>query len=66
LTPSLVKSSYVTEKMLKEFHARYQDPHYWTTIMTFTANWGRKPAWAKIGARGKRAVKNERYEVQED
>jgi 2-polyprenyl-3-methyl-5-hydroxy-6-metoxy-1,4-benzoquinol methylase len=44
LTPSLVKSSYVTEKMLEEFHARYQDPHYWTTIMTFTANWGRKPA----------------------
>ena len=44
LAPSLLKSSYVTEKMLEEFHARYQDPHYWTSIMTFTANWGRKPA----------------------
>jgi SAM-dependent methyltransferase len=44
LTPSLLKSGYVTEKMLEEFYARYQDPHYWTSVMTFTANWGRKPA----------------------
>jgi SAM-dependent methyltransferase len=44
LTPSLLKSGHVTEKMLDEFHARYQDPHYWTSVMTFTANWGRKPA----------------------
>jgi len=44
LAPSLLKSSYVTEKLLEEFHARYQDPHYWTSVITFTANWGRKPA----------------------
>jgi hypothetical protein len=23
---------------------RYQDPHYWTSVITFAANWGRKPA----------------------
>ena len=44
LTPSLLKSGHVTEKMLDEFHARYQDPHYWNSVMTFTAHWGRKPA----------------------
>jgi SAM-dependent methyltransferase len=38
LAPSLLKSSYVTEKMREEFHARYQDSHYWTSVITFTAN----------------------------
>jgi SAM-dependent methyltransferase len=46
LAPALLKSGYVTEKMLEEFHARYQDPHHWTSVITFTANWGRKPALA--------------------
>jgi SAM-dependent methyltransferase len=44
LAPSLRKQDCVTEKMLEQFHARYQDPHYWTSVITFTANWGRKPA----------------------
>lgn len=44
LTPLLLKSAYVAERMLDELHARYQDPHYWTSVITFTANWGRKPA----------------------
>jgi SAM-dependent methyltransferase len=44
LKPSLLKSGYVTEKMLEEFHAGYHDSHYWTSVMTFTANWGCKPA----------------------
>ena len=44
LAPSLLKLGYVTEKMLDEFYIRYDDPHYWTSVMTFTANWGRKPA----------------------
>jgi SAM-dependent methyltransferase len=44
LAPSLLKLGYVTEKMLEEFHARYEDPDYWTSVITFTANWGRKPA----------------------
>jgi SAM-dependent methyltransferase len=44
LAPTLLKSGYITEKMLEDFHARYQDPHYWTSVITFTANWGREPA----------------------
>ena len=34
----------MTKPMLDECYARYEDPHYWTSIMTFTASWGRKPA----------------------
>jgi hypothetical protein len=41
LAPSLVKSGYVAGKMLEEFHARYQDPCYWTSVITFTASWER-------------------------
>ncbi len=44
LAPSLLKSGYVTEKMLEDFNPRYHDPHYWTSVITFTANWGHKPA----------------------
>ncbi len=44
LAPALLKSGHVTGKMLEEFHSFYQDPHYWTSIMTFVENWGRKPA----------------------
>jgi SAM-dependent methyltransferase len=44
LAPSLVKSGYVTDKMLEEFKTWYQDPHYWTSVITFIATWGRKPA----------------------
>jgi SAM-dependent methyltransferase len=43
LAPALVKSTFVTEPMLEEFHARHQDLHYWTSVITFTATWGRKP-----------------------
>jgi SAM-dependent methyltransferase len=44
LAPSLLKSGHITEKMLEEFHACYQDPHYWTSVVTYIGNWGRKPA----------------------
>jgi SAM-dependent methyltransferase len=44
LAPALIKSGHVNGGMLKEFRSHYQDPHYWTSIMTFTENWGRKPA----------------------
>ncbi len=44
LGPLLLKSGHVTEKMLEEFHTRYEDPHYWTSVITFTANWGHQPA----------------------
>jgi SAM-dependent methyltransferase len=43
LAPRLLKSDHITAKMLEEFHALYRDPHYWTSIMTFIGNWGRKP-----------------------
>ena len=43
LSPALVKSNCVSDRMLEEFRARYEDPHYWTSVITFTANWGRKP-----------------------
>jgi SAM-dependent methyltransferase len=43
LTPALVKSGHITREMLQEFHASYQDPRYWTSVMTFVENWGRKP-----------------------
>jgi SAM-dependent methyltransferase len=43
LRPSLLKTGYITEKMLEEFHTFYIDPHYWTSVITFIANWGSKP-----------------------
>jgi SAM-dependent methyltransferase len=44
LAPSLLKLGCITGKMLEEFRTCYQDPHYWTSVITFIANWGRKPA----------------------
>jgi len=44
LEPALLHSGHVTEEMLEQFRARYQDPHYWTSVITFIASRGRKPA----------------------
>ena len=44
LAPSLMKSGFMTKPMLDDCYAHYEDPRYWTSIMTFTASWGRKPA----------------------
>jgi SAM-dependent methyltransferase len=44
LASSLLNSGYVSERMLEDFRTYYQDPHYWTCVITFTANWGRKLA----------------------
>ena len=44
LTPPLMKSGLMTQPMLDDCYARYEDPHYWTSLITFTASWGRKPA----------------------
>jgi SAM-dependent methyltransferase len=44
LAPALIKSGQMSGEMLEEFHSHYLDPHYWTSIMTFVENWGRKPA----------------------
>ena len=42
LAPSLLRSGHISEKILAEFYACYQDPHYWTSVITFIANSGRK------------------------
>jgi len=43
LAPALIRSKHVPESMLEMFWAHYKNPHYWTSVITFTANWGRKP-----------------------
>jgi SAM-dependent methyltransferase len=43
LAPSLLKSGFLTSELLEEFQVCFQEPHYWTSVITFTANWGRKP-----------------------
>jgi SAM-dependent methyltransferase len=42
LAPGVLKSGHVSEGVLGEFRARYEDPRYWTSVITFVANWGRK------------------------
>ncbi|MBV8073688.1 MAG: class I SAM-dependent methyltransferase [Acidobacteriaceae bacterium] len=43
LGPALQRSGYVTEDMLQDFCAHYEDPHYWTSVLSFTATWGCRP-----------------------
>ena len=43
LAPALLESGHVTQPMLGSFQAHYSDPHYWTSVITFAANWGQKP-----------------------
>jgi len=43
LRPKLLESGRITEADLQEFEARYRDPHYWTSVITFVASWGHKP-----------------------
>lgn len=43
LAPSLLKSGNMTQEMLEGFYSLYEDPHYWTSVITFTATSGRKP-----------------------
>jgi len=42
LAPSLLKPGHVSDRLLEEFYTRYQNPHYWTSVITFVANWGRR------------------------
>jgi SAM-dependent methyltransferase len=44
LRPALLESDQITEEILAQLDTHYRDPHYWTSVITFTANWGRKPA----------------------
>lgn len=34
-------------RMLAGFHSIYQDAHSWTSVITFVAEWGRRPAEAR-------------------
>jgi SAM-dependent methyltransferase len=43
LAPSLLKFGSISEPTLAEFYRHYGDPHYWTSVITFVATWGRKP-----------------------
>lgn len=44
LRPRLLESSHITTEAFAEFDARYRDPHYWTSVLTMVASWGRKPS----------------------
>jgi len=43
LEQRLLESGIVSGELLQEFYQRYNDPSYWTTVINFTAAWGRKP-----------------------
>lgn len=38
LAPTLLKSGHVTPRMLDNFSASFEDPRYWTSVITFVAN----------------------------
>jgi len=44
LRPRLLASGHITAAQFAEFDLRYRDPHYWTSVLTMVASWGRKPA----------------------
>ena len=44
LQPRLVEPGHVTPTLMAEFNARFADPGYWTSVITFVATWGSKPA----------------------
>ncbi len=44
LQAKLLQSSRIAEQNFAEFFSLYRDPHYWTSVITFVATWGRKPA----------------------
>ena len=43
LRPRLIESGHVTGELFEEFSKHLQDPHYWTSVITFVASSGRKP-----------------------
>jgi SAM-dependent methyltransferase len=42
LQPRLIEAGYLSDKLVSDFYARYADPAYWTSVITFVATWGRK------------------------
>jgi SAM-dependent methyltransferase len=43
LRPRLLESGHITANNFLEFDACFVDPHYWTSVLTMVASWGRKP-----------------------
>ena len=43
LRPRLLESGHIIANHFAEFDLRYSDPHYWTSVLTMVASWGRKP-----------------------
>jgi SAM-dependent methyltransferase len=43
LKPRLLQSGRIAANDFVEFEAHFHDPHYWTSVITFVATWGRKP-----------------------
>jgi len=43
LRPKLAEHGHITKEMLTDFEAHFQDPHYWTSAITFVATSARKP-----------------------
>jgi SAM-dependent methyltransferase len=44
LRPRLLDSGHINANQFAEFDMRYRDPHYWTSVLTMVASWGRKPS----------------------
>lgn len=44
LRPRLEESGHVTEEQFEEFFFRFEDPHYWTSVINFIATSGRRRA----------------------
>jgi ubiquinone/menaquinone biosynthesis C-methylase UbiE len=43
LRSRLLESGHITDNNFAEFNAHYRDPHYWTSVLSMIASWGRKP-----------------------
>lgn len=43
LRPRLLESGRIAANCFAEFDARYRDQHYWTSVLTMVASWGRRP-----------------------
>ena len=43
LAPALETSGHLSPALVQEFMATYQDPRYWTSVISFVATWGRVP-----------------------
>ncbi|MGA2902724.1 MAG: class I SAM-dependent methyltransferase [Candidatus Korobacteraceae bacterium] len=50
LRPRLLESGHIAEETFAEFDAHFGDRHYWTSVISFVATWGRKPEGSRYQA----------------